>query len=140
MTVLRRVLVEDFSGTRKFPLGRAHLGPNKALSKELLEKQIPGDNEIMSVSVRRVVIAAKPESSWWQDAECRGVDPEVFHPDPEIKGSDAEAKTICASCPAIEPCLEYALSVREKQGIWGGLTEIERRRMVRRRRRAAQRV
>jgi len=94
----------------------------------------------MSVSVRRVVIATKPESSWWLDAECRVVDPEVFHPDPEIEGSDVEAKTICQGCAAQEPCLEYALAVREKQGVWGGLTEIERRRMVRRRRRAAQRV
>ncbi len=94
----------------------------------------------MSISMRRVVIARKPESSWWLDAECRGVDPEVFHPDPEIEGSDAEAKAICQGCVAQEPCLEYALAVREKQGVWGGLTEIERRRMVRRRRRAAQRV
>ena len=94
----------------------------------------------MSVTMRRVVIAVKPGSGWWIDAECRGVDPAVFHPDPEVEGSDVAARELCATCPVQEPCLEYALSVREKDGIWGGLDEHERRKLIRRRRRAAQKV
>ena len=48
-----------------------------------------------------------------------------------------EAKAICGLCPVREPCLEHALVVREKLGVWGGLTERERRRVLRRRRRSA---
>jgi WhiB family redox-sensing transcriptional regulator len=72
---------------------------------------------------------------WRQTARCRGVDPEIFHP---ISDEDAEeARAICLLCPVREACLEYALTVREKSGVWGGLTERERRRVLRQRRRTA---
>jgi WhiB family transcriptional regulator, redox-sensing transcriptional regulator len=73
--------------------------------------------------------------SWRQAAECRGADPAVFYPDEDEDAS--EAKAICESCPVREPCLEHALVVREKHGVWGGLTERERRRVIRQRRRSA---
>lgn len=73
--------------------------------------------------------------SWRQAALCRGVDPEVFYPDEEEDPS--EAKAICEACPVREPCLEHALLVREKHGVWGGLTERERRRVIRQRRKSA---
>ena len=58
-------------------------------------------------------------------AACRGKDPEIFFPS---QGESAEeAKTICGGCPVTEPCLRYALSIREPLGIWGGLNESERR-------------
>jgi WhiB family redox-sensing transcriptional regulator len=47
------------------------------------------------------------------------------------------AKAVCAQCPVREACLEHALSVREKDGVWGGCTERERRRILRQRRRAS---
>ncbi len=72
---------------------------------------------------------------WQQLARCKGVDPEVFHPAPEEDGRDA--KQICTLCPVREACLEHALSAREKFGVWGGYTERERRREIRRRRRSA---
>ncbi|MFN8037328.1 MAG: WhiB family transcriptional regulator [Acidimicrobiia bacterium] len=72
---------------------------------------------------------------WRQLARCRGVDPEIFYP---ITDEDAdEAKEICSICPVRETCLEHALLHREKHGVWGGLTERERRRILRRRRRTA---
>ena len=77
----------------------------------------------------------RTSTSWQQLAACRGVDPEVFHPETEEDADDAKA--ICDVCPVREPCLEYALVVREKLGVWGGLTERERRRLLRRRRRSA---
>ena len=73
--------------------------------------------------------------TWRQFAACRGVDPEVFHPTEEDDPSRAQA--ICAECPVREICLEHALAVREKHGVWGGLTERERRRVLRQRRRSA---
>ena len=76
-------------------------------------------------------------TSWRQLARCRGVDPEVFYPVSDDDEAAEEAKSICALCPVREPCLEFALSTREKNGVWGGLTERERRRVLRRRRKTA---
>ncbi len=77
----------------------------------------------------------RSSTSWQQAARCRGIDPDVFHPQSDEEAE--EAKAICASCPVREPCLEYALVVREKLGVWGGLTERERRRVLRHRRKSA---
>jgi WhiB family redox-sensing transcriptional regulator len=72
---------------------------------------------------------------WRQRAACRGVEPEIFYPISEEEAE--EAKAICDACPVQETCLEYALSNRERDGVWGGATERERRRMIRQRRRSA---
>jgi WhiB family transcriptional regulator, redox-sensing transcriptional regulator len=73
--------------------------------------------------------------AWRQRAACRGVDPDIFYP---VTDEDAEdAKAICAQCPVQQACLEWALSSREREGVWGGATERERRRIIRRRRRSA---
>ena len=77
----------------------------------------------------------RSSTSWQHAARCRGIDPDVFHPQSDEEAD--EAKAICASCPVREPCLEYALVVREKLGVWGGLTERERRRVLRHRRKSA---
>jgi WhiB family transcriptional regulator, redox-sensing transcriptional regulator len=72
---------------------------------------------------------------WRQRAACRGVDPDIFYP---VSEEDAEeAKAICEACSVREACLEYALAHRERDGVWGGATERERRRMLRQRRRSA---
>jgi WhiB family redox-sensing transcriptional regulator len=76
-------------------------------------------------------------TSWREFARCRGVDPEVFYPVSDDDDAAEEAKSVCALCPVREPCLEFALSTREKNGVWGGLTERERRRVLRRRRKTA---
>ena len=73
--------------------------------------------------------------SWRQRAGCRGVDPDVFYPSTDEEA--AAAKAICNQCPVQQPCLEYALSQRERDGVWGGATERERRRMIRQRRKSA---
>jgi WhiB family redox-sensing transcriptional regulator len=73
--------------------------------------------------------------AWRQHAACRGVDPDIFYP---VSEEDAEeAKAICTACPVHETCLDFALSNRERDGVWGGATEKERRRMIRQRRRSA---
>lgn len=74
-------------------------------------------------------------ATWRQHAACRGIDPDVFHP---VSDEDAEeAKAICAICPVRQPCLEHALVNREREGVWGGLTDRERRRLIRQRRKSA---
>jgi WhiB family redox-sensing transcriptional regulator len=73
--------------------------------------------------------------SWRQRAACVGVDPGIFYP---VSDEEADAaKVICAGCDVRQACLEYALTNREKEGVWGGATERERRRILRHRRRSA---
>ncbi|HHW83759.1 MAG TPA: WhiB family transcriptional regulator [Actinomycetales bacterium] len=67
----------------------------------------------------------------WQDrALCAQTDPEAFFP--EKGGSTREAKRVCSSCEVRSECLSYALQNDERFGIWGGLSERERRRLRRR--------
>jgi WhiB family redox-sensing transcriptional regulator len=71
------------------------------------------------------------EEPTWQDrALCAQTDPEAFFP--EKGGSTREAKRICTTCEVRAECLEYALEHDERFGIWGGLSERERRRLKRR--------
>jgi WhiB family redox-sensing transcriptional regulator len=76
-------------------------------------------------------------TQWRQYARCLGADPGVFYPPPDSDDAALEAKQICAVCPVREPCLEHAITFREKQGVWGGLDERERRRLLRQRRKTA---
>ncbi len=77
------------------------------------------------------------EASWQMNANCLGVDPDLFFP--ERGASTKEAKAVCRSCTVREECLEYALANGEKFGIWGGMSERERRR-IRRARATARRT
>ena len=70
------------------------------------------------------------EASWHERALCAQTDPEAFFP--EKGGSTREAKKICVGCEVRGECLEYALANDERFGIWGGLSERERRRVKRR--------
>lgn len=78
--------------------------------------------------------------NWTEEAACRGMGPDRFYPFVEEEDEDvhaaAAAKAVCASCPVREDCLTTAIQTREQYGIWGGLTSRERRRMIRRARRA----
>jgi WhiB family redox-sensing transcriptional regulator len=68
-----------------------------------------------------------PQQEWQERALCAQTDPEAFFP--EKGGSTREAKRICAGCEVRAECLEYALAFDERFGIWGGLSERERRRL-----------
>lgn len=75
------------------------------------------------------------DSLEWRDkAECRGTHPDVFFPN-EGAGT-GEAIRICQGCEVKTDCLEYALVNKEEHGVWGGASERERRRILRRRRQA----
>ena len=69
------------------------------------------------------------EPDWQERALCAQTDPEAFFP--EKGGSTREAKRICSGCEVRAECLEYALAHDERFGIWGGLSERERRRLRR---------
>ena len=69
------------------------------------------------------------EQEWQEQALCAQTDPEAFFP--AKGGSTREAKRICQACAVRDECLEYALLNDERFGIWGGLSERERRRLKR---------
>jgi WhiB family transcriptional regulator, redox-sensing transcriptional regulator len=76
--------------------------------------------------------------NWQDEANCLGVDPDLFFP--ERGASTREAKEVCRGCVVRLDCLEYALVNGEKFGIWGGLSERERRRLRRQRAQAGRRT
>jgi WhiB family redox-sensing transcriptional regulator len=67
------------------------------------------------------------DRGWQERALCAETDPESFFP--EKGGSTRDAKRVCLSCDVRTECLEYALEHDERFGIWGGLSERERRRL-----------
>jgi WhiB family redox-sensing transcriptional regulator len=72
---------------------------------------------------------------WMGHGLCRQVAPSTFFPNDGV-GVDL-ARRICGACPVKEPCLEYALAERIDHGVWGGTSERERRRILKRRRQEA---
>jgi WhiB family redox-sensing transcriptional regulator len=62
---------------------------------------------------------------WMDNAICQETDPEAFFP--EKGGSTRDAKRVCANCPVRAECLEHALENDARFGIWGGLSERQRR-------------
>lgn len=75
----------------------------------------------------------------WQDyANCRGADADLFFP--ERGASTRRAKAICGECQVRNECLDFAIEIGEKFGIWGGMSERERRRVRRERQVAARRA
>ncbi|HYX97247.1 WhiB family transcriptional regulator [Geodermatophilus sp. SYSU D00779] len=67
------------------------------------------------------------DASWRLEALCAETDPEAFFP--EKGGSTRDAKRVCSGCTVRAECLEFALANDERFGIWGGLSERERRRL-----------
>lgn len=72
---------------------------------------------------------------WREEALCAQTDPALFFP--EKGGSTREAKRVCADCSVRIQCLESALDNDERHGIWGGLSEVDLRKIRRARRAAA---
>lgn len=72
---------------------------------------------------------------WRESAACRDEDPELFFPVSEMGPGArqvAEAKAVCARCPARQDCLDYAVDNALDHGVFGGMTDRERRQLVRR--------
>ena len=74
---------------------------------------------------RNLAVPARFAARWRELAACRGAGLNLFFP--ERGESAGPARRVCAACPVREPCLDYAISNRIVHGIWGGLTERERR-------------
>lgn len=83
----------------------------------------------------QIELTSEPQANWQDQANCLGVDPDLFFP--EQGESTLAAREVCRGCVVRMDCLEYALVNGEKFGIWGGLSERERRRLRRGRAQAA---
>ena len=95
---------------------------------------VPTDPGIIKKMTRPVV---EQSYHWQSDAACRKADPNLFfgpqHEPREVKAArEIKAKAICATCPVRAQCLEFAIETNEPFGVWGGLNELERRRLARR--------
>jgi WhiB family redox-sensing transcriptional regulator len=90
----------------------------------------------MSTPTAAVTPAGDRRPDWRDAAACREADPDLFFPDGDIRSARGQVKTaklICRGCPVSATCLSWALADGQEAGIWGGLTEDERRRLHRRR-------
>jgi WhiB family redox-sensing transcriptional regulator len=74
----------------------------------------------------------EPEHEWRDESACAGVDPDIFFPAAEDEAAAMPAKKICAICPVQEQCLQYALATNQSEGVWGGMSSGDRRRLRRR--------
>ena len=88
-----------------------------------------GDPRMREIADALVGTLDIEDADWHDRALCAQTDPEAFFP--EKGGSTREAKKICEGCPVRAECLAYALAHDERFGIWGGLSERERRRLKR---------
>jgi WhiB family redox-sensing transcriptional regulator len=86
------------------------------------------DGEDRNVEIVEL-LSGLEDRGWQARANCMGVDPDLFFP--ERGASTREAKEVCRGCVVRDECLEYALDNGEKFGIWGGMSERERRRLRR---------
>jgi WhiB family transcriptional regulator, redox-sensing transcriptional regulator len=90
-------------------------------------------------SVASKLASLEAEARWQDRAACKGMDPTLFFgPEyaetvKEKRDREDAAKAVCNTCPVKQECLEYALDAREAYGIWGGMTELERKALLRRR-------
>jgi WhiB family redox-sensing transcriptional regulator len=82
------------------------------------------------------VSALRTDDAWQVKAGCRGPQAAVFFPPSHFERKDEKvdreqrAKAICATCSVRQPCLDYAIRIREPHGIWGGLNETERKQLL----------
>ncbi len=83
-----------------------------------------------------MALTSEAVETWQHRAACRGPHAAVFFPPPSFErkfeklAREERAKMICGECPVGAACLDYALSIKEPHGIWGGLNEAERRALL----------
>jgi WhiB family redox-sensing transcriptional regulator len=85
----------------------------------------------ITLFARLLEVLDTEDLSWHDLANCRGADPDLFFP--ERGASTRTAKSICRQCAVRDECLEFAIISSEKFGIWGALSERERRKIRRER-------
>jgi WhiB family redox-sensing transcriptional regulator len=91
--------------------------------------------ETMATATAPAASGGQRRTDWLGNAACRDADPELFFPVSDVKAARtqvAAARKVCRRCPVRGTCLSWALDNEQEAGIWGGLTEEERRKLRRR--------
>ncbi|MCS5676625.1 MAG: WhiB family transcriptional regulator, partial [Acidimicrobiales bacterium] len=118
---------------REFPLRRTSSATSNTPDMEALVR-IPN---LTSLAVRPAPVDGdQVVEPWYLRGACRGLDSAIFYPDSVEEFAIDHALSVCERCEVRPECLDHALSRREPTGIWGGTTERDRRRILRRRRSA----
>ena len=105
----------------------------------MANEQHPSKKSKTAKTVASKLASLEADARWQDKAACKGMDPIIFfgpeHAETvkEKRDREDQAKAVCEICPVKKDCLEYALDAREPYGIWGGLTELERKALLRRR-------
>jgi WhiB family redox-sensing transcriptional regulator len=129
------------------PWSRLHLLRRAGgLTHIALQTRVQRQNELLgdlpvTILASSITLGAA-ETDWRDDALCRETDPELFFPVGTTGNALVQidnAKEVCGECPSAQGCLDFALDTNQDSGIWGGLTE-EERRVIRRKRVAATRA
>jgi WhiB family redox-sensing transcriptional regulator len=125
-----KIMINDPIQVGEIQVGTTQIGTTQIGTTQIDETQI-SETQISDAAGLSLVAAPSeglpPELAWQERALCAQTDPEAFFP--EKGGSTREAKRVCMSCDVRSECLEYALAKDERFGIWGGLSERERRRV-----------
>jgi WhiB family redox-sensing transcriptional regulator len=124
--------LSDYVSANDRPLDRFGAGAGQSMSGPSIIGQGAAAQALAGQGIAGLLgIGTEADAQSWQEqALCAETDPEAFFP--EKGGSTREAKKICTGCEVRAQCLEYALANDERFGIWGGLSERERRRLRRR--------
>jgi WhiB family transcriptional regulator, redox-sensing transcriptional regulator len=120
------------SGSRAHSFTRLPVPVSKSLERNRLVSNLGDLSVVQDLYIGTEVDSESlvgDEPDWHERALCAQTDPEAFFP--EKGGSTREAKKICTGCEVRSECLSYALANDERFGIWGGLSERERRRLKR---------
>ena len=102
-----------------------------------LPRNEPNPNMVGRIALT-VVSAEYPRTGWWDYANCYGADPDLFFP--QGGAASKKAQAFCDGCIVKIDCLEYALQINEKDGIWGGTSARERKRIRRQRAQTARSI
>lgn len=121
-------LLPERSGESPVPVAPLEVSPNRDREARREKKNAAAKSWIGMPTLFGV--ADEGELAWQSESLCAQTDPEAFFP--EKGGSTRDAKKVCAQCTVRQECLEYALKNDERFGIWGGMSERERRRLRKR--------
>ena len=109
--------------------GEHQVGPSEERSASTEVRTSSNPQRVGGAVVDVTLETVDPYQPWQESSRCKDFDPEIFFP--EKGGSSREAKRICADCEVRLECLNYALRRDERYGVWGGMSERERRRLKR---------
>lgn len=122
----------DFDRALRFEdrmLGSVDSAPHTTTDSATSEMVVRPSLSLVPDRIELAPESFEDDDQWQERGLCAQTDPEAFFP--EKGGSTREAKRICQGCEVKDRCLEYALANDERFGIWGGLSERERRRLKR---------